>query len=314
MRLDEAPTPLPNVQLTGERSLEPIVRALRRFGIGGREPLCPAPEAPLFTIVIPTCDRPDALARALQSVRQQSDARWTVIIVDDGRTPVALPEVYAARPELQLIRTRGRIGAPAARNLGMASAKTPWIVFLDDDDELLPDFLKNLAARVQGRDGRAVLAITDLVVFDYDRAGTLLRERLKTFRSAQTPLGHDIHQSLRAGMSGLAINRLALQQAGPMDPSYRVMDDSEWILRLIQTGSQIVFVAPPGVRVHSDASLDRLSDSDYFAERIAECQRAKDRYQTLDGRFPGLGALFDAIIAGLAQQAHPAKTGEPASA
>ncbi len=279
-----------------------ISSVLRRFGIGGRKPSSAAREAPLFTIVIPTCDRPGALARALQSVRQQSDPRWSVIVVDDGLMPTTVSDADALGLDLQVIRTSGRIGAPAARNLGMGSAKTPWIVFLDDDDEFLPHFLANLAAGVGDHEGRGVLAITDLLVLDYDKAGALLRERIKTFTSAQTPLGHDIHQALRTGMSGLAINRLALQQAGPMDTSYRVMDDSEWILRLVEAGSQIVFVSPPGVRVHSDASIDRLSNAHYFDERIAECRRAKDRYQTLGGRFPGLGELFDAIITGLERQ------------
>jgi GT2 family glycosyltransferase len=286
--------------------LKGVSGVLRWFGLGAQKPPALAQAAPRFTIVIPTCDRPDALARALESVRWQSDARFSVIIVDDGLNPAVLPGAQTLGLNLQVIRTSGRLGAAAARNLGMMQAQTPWIVFLDDDDELLPDFLKNLGARVDGLDEQAVLAITDLLVLDYDRAGVLLRERVKTFRSAQTPLGHDVHQSLRTGMSGLTINRLALQAAGPMDPSYRVMDDSEWILRLVQTGSRIVFVSPPGVRVHSDASLDRLSDAHYFDERIAECRRAKERYQTLDGRFPGLGALFDVMIAGMEQQAvHP---------
>jgi GT2 family glycosyltransferase len=277
--------------------------ALRWVANAVKKPRAPALDAPLFTIIIPTCDRPAALARALQSVSRQTCVRLSVIVVDDGRAPATLPQADAGLGlDLRVIRTPGRIGAPAARNLGMANATTPWMVFLDDDDELTPDFLKNLAGRVTSHDGGPVLAITDLVVLDYDKTGALLRERIKTFRSAQTPLGHDIHQALRAGMSGLAINRQALQQAGPMDPSYRVMDDSEWILRLVQTGSRIVFVSPPGVRVHSDASVDRLSDAHYFDERIAECRRAQQRYQTLDGRFPGLGPLFDAIIAGLEQQ------------
>jgi cellulose synthase/poly-beta-1,6-N-acetylglucosamine synthase-like glycosyltransferase len=42
------------------------------------------PETPLFSVVIPTRNRPVLLLRAINSVLMQRDARVEVIVVDDG--------------------------------------------------------------------------------------------------------------------------------------------------------------------------------------------------------------------------------------
>jgi glycosyltransferase involved in cell wall biosynthesis len=40
--------------------------------------------APLVSVVLPTRDRRDLLARAIESVQQQSYRNWELLIVDDG--------------------------------------------------------------------------------------------------------------------------------------------------------------------------------------------------------------------------------------
>jgi len=269
-------------------------------------PEAPSEGTPTFTIIVPTCDRPDLLEHALSSVRGQTCADWRLIVVDDGTQGLDLGPLVQPFDDVRLFKTTGRIGAASARNVGLEHVDTDWIVFLDDDDEFLPDFLENLKGRVAGKSTEPVLAITDLIVVDYNSDREVVRERVKTFVSAPTPPGHDIHQAIRTGMSGLAINRCALGRAGPMDPSYKTMDDSEWIFRLVEAGAEIVFVSPASVRVHNHARGDRLSDARLFDLRIEECERAKARFQTLGGRFPGLGDLLDAIIRGLKAQIEPA--------
>lgn len=97
-------------------------------------------------VVIPTCDRPDDLARALASVRAQSRVPDECWIVDDGATGVA------AVPGTRMVRTGGGCGAAAARNLGAQRAEADVLAFLDDDDTWASEYLEEALA-VREREG-----------------------------------------------------------------------------------------------------------------------------------------------------------------
>ena len=98
---------------------------------------------PAVSIVTPVFDTGAALSRALDSVRAQTAGGWEHVLVDDGSTDattVRLLDAAAARPDVVLIRGPNR-GPATARNLGIARARAPHLVFLDADDTLAPTFL-----------------------------------------------------------------------------------------------------------------------------------------------------------------------------
>ncbi len=100
-----------------------------------------------ISVVIPTHNRAELLPRAIASVLDQTYQRFELIVVDDGSTD-ATAEVVAAfeDPRLRYVRRQEAGGAPVARNLGVASARTDLIAFLDDDDRLEPEFLERTVA------------------------------------------------------------------------------------------------------------------------------------------------------------------------
>lgn len=91
------------------------------------------------SIVLPTYNRRERLARVLTGLDGQSIAResFEVVVVDDGSTD-GTPEWLAANATRQyaLRVVRQENGGPArARNAGIAAARAPLILFLDDDVE-----------------------------------------------------------------------------------------------------------------------------------------------------------------------------------
>jgi glycosyltransferase involved in cell wall biosynthesis len=93
---------------------------------------------PRVTVVIPTRDRPDMVRRALASTLRQTIRDVEVLVVDDAAdVPFDSPD-----PRVRVIRRTRRGGPCAARNEGLKAARGSWIVFLDDDDELLTDMLE----------------------------------------------------------------------------------------------------------------------------------------------------------------------------
>lgn len=92
---------------------------------------------PKFSVIIPTRDRPQFLGAAVSSVLAQTCQDFELLIVNDGSTVI---DDFGDR-RIHVLDNRQR-GAVPARNLGVATAQSPFIAFLDDDDQwIAPDHL-----------------------------------------------------------------------------------------------------------------------------------------------------------------------------
>lgn len=85
---------------------------------------------PTVSVVIPTIGRP-SLARAVQSVLDQTHRVAEIIVVADTDGPLCLP----SDDRITLIRTEVASGAARSRQLGIDAASGTVIALLDDDDE-----------------------------------------------------------------------------------------------------------------------------------------------------------------------------------
>ncbi len=103
------------------------------------DPLPSEQSWPLVTAVIPTKDRPQLLARSLQSVIDQDyPGPIEILIVFDGTEPVA-PEVRMSGDRtVRLIVNSRKPGLSGNRNTGFLAARGELVGSCDDDDEWLP--------------------------------------------------------------------------------------------------------------------------------------------------------------------------------
>lgn len=106
-------------------------------------------ELPTFSIIIPTYNRADVLARTLRQLAMMDypDDRYEVIAVDNSSD--ASPEVVeeAGRTygcAIRLLRSPERLPA-IKRNQGLAMATGEYALFLNDDLWVEPDFLREHA-------------------------------------------------------------------------------------------------------------------------------------------------------------------------
>ena len=103
----------------------------------------------MFTIIIPTHDRPLLLHRTLQSLIHQTFKDFTVVIVSDSARYIAPYEDLAALPGRYVYVLRNDNPGPAeSRNLAIDLVTTDYALFLDDDDTFEPDHLESLAKEV----------------------------------------------------------------------------------------------------------------------------------------------------------------------
>jgi glycosyltransferase involved in cell wall biosynthesis len=94
------------------------------------------PHAPVATIVIPCLNQAHYLHDALRSVAAQTVGPIETIVVDDGSTDATAAVARAAGAR---VLEQPTLGVSAARNLGLRAATSPYVIFLDADDELEPD-------------------------------------------------------------------------------------------------------------------------------------------------------------------------------
>jgi glycosyltransferase involved in cell wall biosynthesis len=92
-----------------------------------------------LSVIVPVFNRNEPLKRAVAGIVAQSN-RISAIIVDDGSAPefAAVADQLAATSDgsVQVIRSPINRGPAAARNLGLAVTGSPFVMFLDSDDEL----------------------------------------------------------------------------------------------------------------------------------------------------------------------------------
>ncbi len=97
-------------------------------------------EKPLVSAVIPTCNRPDMVKRAVHSALNQTYPHMEVVVVIDGPDDCTGKELATiSDSRLRIIELPQRVGGSDARNRGMESARGEWLALLDDDDEWLPE-------------------------------------------------------------------------------------------------------------------------------------------------------------------------------
>lgn len=102
-----------------------------------------------LSLIIPTHNRASELIFALNSVARQSlsPEMWECVVVDNRSTDTTQEEFAKFREEhpglnLRIVREE-QPGVSYARNRGIKECRSEFLVFIDDDEHVNPDFLKS---------------------------------------------------------------------------------------------------------------------------------------------------------------------------
>jgi hypothetical protein len=126
-----------------------------------------------ITVVIPAYNASHTIARALDSVAQQTLRPCTVLVVNDGSTDASV-DIVQQHPLCSVLPVRvittPNAGVAAARNTGIRAAKTTHIALLDADDAFHPEHLAVAASAFRVRPAAIVHWAGIERVFDNDSA------------------------------------------------------------------------------------------------------------------------------------------------
>ena len=218
-------------------------------------------EDAVVSVVLPTYDRPDLLADAINSVLEQTYDPIEIVVVDDASPTPAAETVESVVPDgvaVRCIRHARNRGANAARRSGIEAATGEVIAFLDDDDRWLPEKIAvQVNALRTGEEPPGVALVGQRILGPDGRTRAVKRPRLN---------GEVVPGLLTGETAGpfsvLAVRMAAIERAGLPDLSFPSLQDREWLLRL---ATEVPFRSDPAVHVER-----RMGDHDQIGDRFVE--------------------------------------------
>ena len=233
--------------------------------------------SPEISIVVPTHNRPHLVLRALDSIFAQTNQNFEVIVIDDKSVPALELSDRHRRSFVRLIRNEKNVGAAAARNIGISAARAPIVAFLDDDDELFPEFVEKMLEKLNPS-AAAHFAWSSVCFADENKDGSVANAiRSRSFYG--TPDASDLFRdALTIGTGfGLTVRTDCLKEIDMFDVDLEVTEDTDCILKLMAKGFLPTVVEPILVRIHNHSG-DRMTKLANNPIRLAETRLLLDRY------------------------------------
>lgn len=220
-----------------------------------------APAPPELSVIVPTRDRPQALAGLLESLAAQDlePERFEVLVVDDGSLQ---PAAEGVQPDafpfaLRLLR-QAPAGPGAARNRALAEARGEVVLFLNDDAVPAEGALRRHLDRQLHAEAE-VAVLGTFALLPRHRVHSLAEHvETSTALFGQPRMRPGVlYDGLSLSTGNVSLPRRAVEAVGGFDESfpYPGGEDSELGLRLErERGIRVLY--DPAIRCGHDHALD----------------------------------------------------------
>ena len=195
----------------------------------------PAGAWPAVSVIVPAYNVEAYLPEAVESSIAQTVPPIEVIVVNDGSTDGTGAVADAVAREHAVVRViHQENGGPAvARNTAIAVATGEYLVFLDADDAMAPDRIEYQVGYLLAHPGTAIVI------------GSVERSTESGVELDAEFLKHEMGaEQFAEGINLMAMTARASAFAslGPFDPSYRLSEDYQWLVRAHRRAATIALV------------------------------------------------------------------------
>lgn len=218
---------------------------------------------PKISCVMPVRDRDEIVGEAIQSIRNQTEKDWELIIVDDhGKNHQSLKEIVDSfnddRIRLFQLTDENGIGISAARNFGNMMAKSEYIAVMDSDDVAyenrfdltLKAFRKEKCDVVYGE-----------IDYWYPETGEY-HKRNNEYRAR--PFDGDILQKLNYIAHPSSAYKTSIGLEFPYNSFFRKSEDYNFFLRLVGQKKKFHFIDESLIKYRKHAGSITKSDNFLF--------------------------------------------------
>lgn len=101
---------------------------------------------PLVSIIVPVYNAQNTIKRCIDSILQQTYDAWELILINDGSNDnsFSISLEYSKSDQRIKVFSQCNSGVSSARNHGLRVASGVYVVFVDSDDWVLPDYVNHL--------------------------------------------------------------------------------------------------------------------------------------------------------------------------
>lgn len=253
---------------------------------------------PLVSIIIPTRDRMSLLSRCIASIEERTTyASYEILILDNGSVSEDAKKYFSEiAKKWRVLSCPGPFNFSAINNHGAAEAKGEYLLFLNDDTEVMtPDWLTILMEQAS-RPG--IGAVGAKLLYPNGRiqhAGVVLGvggvaghafRHIHNQEWGYHGLAHVTRNCSAVTAACLLVSRALFRQIQGFDPALPVeYNDVDLCLRIRRAGQRIVYV-PEATLYHYESATRKgsrcRSDEEHMWTTWGECIRAGDPYYNVN--------------------------------
>jgi glycosyltransferase involved in cell wall biosynthesis len=253
------------------------------------------------SVVIPTYNRAQQAAAALESVLAQTYSELEVIVVDDGSTD-GTPEIIRKLVSRQAddgkstrYFLQANQGPSVARNKGIEQARGEWIAFLDSDDVWLPEKLESQVQALQQFKGECGGCFTDARLVNDLGMDANSFHSFGIYFDRPVGIASDALLSIAKAFCGFWLSTLIVRtdlarQINGFDPEIKGPEDRDFYFRLALI-TPLAYVNKPLVRTDRSPSPPGSTNRPWDKWQV----RLRS-HQLMYEKWLGLGAALPAEV------------------
>ena len=217
---------------------------------------------PLVSIITVNFNQKDVTLSLLESLRHISYKNVEIFVVDNASKENPRADILALYPEVNVICSDKNLGFAGGNNLAINQAKGKYIMFLNNDTEVMPRFLEPLV-QVMEDDVSVGICSSKLHfyahpnILQYAGSSPLHPVKIQSFAHGygqeDSKQFDEVKETALAHGAAMLVRLAAIQKAGLMPEEYFLYyEEIDWCERIKKEGYKIMFV-PGSLVMHKES-------------------------------------------------------------
>jgi GT2 family glycosyltransferase len=241
--------------------------------------------APLVTIIVAPRERFGVTRRALEALYANTTGPFDLVYVDGG-SPAAVRQYLADQAQARgftIVRTERYLAPNEARNLGLRHARTPYVVFIDNDAVPAPGWLDKLVACAEETGAAVVgplyfigepekeeihMAAGDAHIEERPTGRRFVERHRFAGKRPSDVRAHLVRQPCeQVEFHCMLVRAEVLARLGPLDEDLRSVAEHTDLCMLVRRAGGEVYFEPDAVVTYITSGRFRMADYAFFFRR-----------------------------------------------